>query len=202
MTSPDCERMTKPPQKLSRSDSRPKNSFGNPYNAFQKLFLWSTIQYNTKHRVLKHNVTMYTHPQPRSVQMLSVAGSFPCSSYRNSHCYGGLATCVERCVPVASLYGRLSDGLLWQSWHSVLRSHLTGETYIPSDAIQSLHTVFPIVLKLRILQITSAGSFNCRFLVLSFSQVLTLNICYTLKQPAEIFAAFRTGSWKKRPKIQ
>ena len=108
MTSPDCERMTKPPQKLSRSDSRPKNSFGNPYNAFQKLFLWSTIQYNTKHRVLKHNVTMYTHPQPRSVQMLSVAGSFPCSSYRNSHCYGRRAPCVQRCVPVASLWGRLS----------------------------------------------------------------------------------------------
>ena len=111
------------------------------------------------------------------------------------------ASSVERCVPVASLYGRL-----WTACYGKAGIPCCVATspvrFIPSDAIQSLHTVFPIVLKLRILQITSAGSFNCRFLVLSFSQVLTLNICYTLKQPAEIFAAFRTGSWKKRPKIQ
>ena len=40
----------------------------------------------------------------------------------------------------------------------------------------------------------SPGSFNCRFLVLSFSQVLILNICYVLKQNAEIFARFRSIS--------
>ena len=87
MISPDCERITKPPQKLSRSDSHGKNSFGNPYNAFQKLFLRSTIQYNTKHRVLKHNVTVYTH-KPYSVQILLVTGGFLCSSCRDFHRYG------------------------------------------------------------------------------------------------------------------
>ena len=39
-----------------------------------------------------------------------------------------------------------------------------------------------------------SGPFNCPFLVLSFSQVLILSICYALKQTAEIFAAFRSIS--------
>ena len=126
--------------------------------------------------------------------MLLVAGSFSCSSYCNSHRYGGKpATCVQCCVSVASLYGRLwtacygKDGIPCCAATSPVR-------FIPSDAIQSPHQTFPIVLKLRILQITSAGSFNYPFLVLSFSQVLILNICYALRQTAEIFAACRSIS--------
>ena len=126
--------------------------------------------------------------------MLSVAGSFSCSSFCNFHCYGGKpATCFQRCVLIASLCGRL-----WLVCHAKVGIPCCVATspvrFIPSDAIQSPHQAFSIVLKLRILQIISAGSFNCPFLVLSFSQVLTLNVCYALRQTAEIFAAFRSIS--------
>lgn len=61
--------------------------------------------------------------------MLLVAGGLSCKGYRNCHHYSGKsATCVQRGVPVVSRTA-LGNRLLWQSWHSVLRSDLTGEIY-------------------------------------------------------------------------
>ena len=49
MTSPDCERMTKPPQKLSRSDSRRKILSGIPTMHFKNYSygVLSSITQNT-----------------------------------------------------------------------------------------------------------------------------------------------------------
>ena len=85
------------------------------------------------------------------------------------------------------------DGLLWQRWHSVLRSHLTSKIYtLGRNSI----TTSDISHRFEIENITDylGRVIQLSVIVLSFSQVLKLNICYALKQYAEIFAAFRSIS--------
>ena len=77
-------------------------------------------------------------------------------------------------------------------------SHVTSHRTTTTSTSETL-------LKNQIRSTLNPGSFNCPFLVLSFSQALMLNICYSFKKNRRNFrslsldfARFRTGSQKKR----